>query len=201
MSVPLITIVDSPPANGRATTLLVCSQCTFDNSVSTSAGQRLPAPSACAVCLRPLEVIYAARRDQHQLGTRATAEMDNKAANGQDGDTLIKKSYGVINASAFVPTAVTAAVDDAIPKQCPVCTVILPHVSGPICPVCSSSLAPSDGVSEIPLECGVCTLCNDYGATVCSACETPLERGTGGGVLVHDQSGMLRFAATGHGGS
>lgn len=201
MSVPLITtttVVDAPSADGGATDPLVCSKCTFDNSVSTSVDQLLPAPSACAVCLSPLEVTYTARPEQHhQLGTRATAEMD-KAANAQDGDTT--KTYGVINAADFVPAAVMT-VDDAIAKQCPVCTVLLPDASGSTCPVCSSSLAPSDSVSEVPLECGVCTLWNDYGATVCSACETPFGSGTGGGVFGHDQSGMLRFVATARGGS
>lgn len=182
-----MTMVDAPPADGGATDPLVCRKCTFDNRGAASADQRLPAPSACAVCLSPLEVFYAPRPERHELR----------------GDTTVEQtSYGVITPADFPPAEVAAG-GNAIAKQCPVCTVLVQDTSGSICPVCSASLAPSGGASNVRLECVVCTLCNDYGVTVCSACETPLgERGTsGGGMLVHDESGMLRFAATGRAGS
>lgn len=129
------------------------------------------------------------RGDSQQGGSRHG--FSNEGGRG-DSRTI---SEPQITAADFLP----AYTNDEVPGvQCQSCTVVVPAgLDTGECPVCLAPLNESTSTTGqlcegwLPsLECAACTLRNEPGSTICSACETPLDDGQIGSQHKSPQRGM-----------
>ena len=151
----VITIDDHSPANSPPKSVseifsypLVCTKCTFINRPSQAPG--LPFPTACAVCLEPI-----------QTSNPPTSSTDGSMSEVRAGEMLSK------SITAKCPTCTVILMDGINATVCYVCGSLLP-------PLSQSDMMMKNLPLEEWRECSTCTLRNGPRTTVCGACETPL---------------------------
>ena len=180
-----------PPCSDR----LKCSKCTFNNCPKAADGEpALPEPSACAVCLNPLNGAVV-----------ATDLLPPSPAHHPDPEGHCQPSRsrgGLPSAGVLLPSpsggdhAALKSSSFPLASQCPLCTVLILDPGITRCPVCCSPLLLPSASGEsnvralVQPECRVCTLRNDPGAAVCRACGTLLFVDGG----LHGRSGVPRSA-------
>lgn len=180
-----------PPPSRSSPTVpdpLVCSKCTFNNRSSSDSGAPpLPVPSACAICLNPLQV------NIEPVSSEGAAHPSPPAPRpGAEGQDSLRWTSGVVSAADFLPAEEPEQAMGDTRAKCPTCTVLLLGDGAADCHLCGAPLAPSRPL-EVGWECDACTFRNGPGAVVCAACDTPLVDGGGGmGGVVN--SGLLPLA-------
>lgn len=184
---PTVVIAGSSSRAAVATDLLVCANCTFGSEKPSSSLTTLPL-LFCELCDHPLQhqqrgpLPAVPMKTNHRQPAQDTMTRSgySRSADRLDLKEELRPSP---RSTPWITAADFASMDDdEMGVKCPTCTVFIPNATDKTrCSLCDTALAPSytarfssDVEIEIARECTTCTLLNAPGASVCSACETPL---------------------------